>query len=240
MSTRTPFLSALVLISSAFPAQALRIGLVTAAARAAAGGAATGAAARVRRWAATLAYPGLFALVALLAWYVAPATGVLAVPGRWWYAVALAAGALAPGIEVAVGYLAAWLRRRRVARVALHERWAGVSSVALVAVTVTAVAEEVVFRGVGLHLLRTELGWPAVPAVGLTALVYGLNHLYYGGLTVLQKIVTGVLLGVLYELCGQAVVVPLLAHVTQNLVVLLVLPRIAGRRNRGVARRDAA
>jgi membrane protease YdiL (CAAX protease family) len=95
---------------------------------------------------------------------------------------------------------------------------------------VIAVAEEVVFRGVGQHLLERVLLWPAVPAIALTAAVYGLNHLYFGNLTVLQKVSTGVLYGALYDLSGRAVLVPVIAHVLQNLVVLLVLPRWLSRR----------
>jgi membrane protease YdiL (CAAX protease family) len=198
MSTRTPFLSALIVLSSAFPAQVIRIGPAP------------------RRW----LIPLLFAVMGALAWYVAPTTGVLARPASpYWYAVAAVLGVALPGLEIGVGVSVARLRRVRVARIAVHER----GSLGLVVVVVTAVGEEIVFRGVGLHLLERSLGWYPVAAVAVTAVLYGLNHLYFGWLTVLQKCVSGALFGVLYNVSGHSLVIPLTAHLVQNLVVVLVL-----------------
>jgi hypothetical protein len=56
--------------------------------------------------------------------------------------------------------------------------------------------------------------------VALTAAGYGLNHLYFGALTVFQKTVTGVLFGALFLACGHSLLVPVTAHVVQNLLVL--------------------
>jgi membrane protease YdiL (CAAX protease family) len=106
----------------------------------------------------------------------------------------------------------------------LHRHWAAQPTTAVPVVLLLGAAEEVIFRGVGQHLLTHVFGWPAAAAIALMALVYGLNHLYFGWLTVGQKAVTGLLFGALYQACGQAVLVPVLAHLTQNLVVLLVLP----------------
>ena len=117
-----------------------------------------------------------------------------------------------------------------MARIGLHERWSAVSAAAVAAVVVTAAAEELVFRGVWLPVLERSLGWLAAAAIALTSVIYGLNHLFFGWLTVVQKTVTGVALGVLFELSGFHLVVPVIAHVTQNLVVLLILPRWTGRR----------
>jgi membrane protease YdiL (CAAX protease family) len=205
MSTPIPFLSALVVLSSAFPAQAVQVGAVPA---------------RVRQF----LVPAVFSVVAVLAWYVAPASGVLARPSSLlWLAVGAGTGCAAPVFEIGLGALMA--RGRRV-RVGLHDK---ATSLGLLAVVVTGMAEEVVFRGVGLHLLETVLHWPALVAIAVTAIVYGFNHLWFGGLTVLQKTGTGLLFGALYDLSGHSLVVPLLAHVVQNLVVLLVLPRWLSR-----------
>jgi membrane protease YdiL (CAAX protease family) len=61
-------------------------------------------------------------------------------------------------------------------------------------------------------------------ALGVTSVVYGLNHLYFGWLAVLQKTLTGVGLGLLFIYSGYSILVPIIAHATQNLVVQL-LPR---------------
>jgi membrane protease YdiL (CAAX protease family) len=227
MSSRIHYLSSLVLLGSAFPAQLFRIGL----AMAGPGRPGRPRASALRRALGQLWLPGAFLLVAALVWYVAPSAGVLGLPAGWyWYAIAVAAGLVAPALEVATGALVAGLRRQRVGVIRLHERWAGGSLPAVAGAVLVALAEEVIFRGVGLHLLVRELGWPAVAAVALTAVVYGLNHLYFGGLTVLQKAVTGVLYGWLFLASGHSVLVPVIAHVLQNLLVLLVLPRLGGRK----------
>ncbi|GIG56446.1 hypothetical protein Lfu02_08180 [Longispora fulva] len=197
MTTPTLSLSLLVLVGAACPVQAFRY------------------AGPARLAAAVTGVAGL-------AWYVAPSTGVLARPhGWWWCLAAVAVGAGAIGVEVGV---VAALRRRRVARVALH----GSASRAVAAAVVTGLAEEVLFRGVAQHLLGV-LGLPAVAAIGAVAVAYGLNHLYFGWDTVAQKVATGLLFGGLYALSGGSVLVPVIAHVTQNVLVLTVLPRLGGR-----------
>ncbi|QSB12701.1 CPBP family intramembrane metalloprotease [Natronosporangium hydrolyticum] len=234
MSSRTLSLSLLVLLCAAFPAQLFRVGLAMTL------GPAPGAGkilAQLRR----LWLPGAFLLVAGLVWYVAPASGVLAAPVAWWWcAVAVAVGLAAPGVEVGVGAATALARGRRPVRVRLHERWQRGGAAGGLAVTtalLVAVAEEVIFRGVGLYLLRHELAMPAVLAVAVAALVYALNHLYFGWLTVGQKLVTGVLFGWLFLASGGSVLVPVLAHVAQNVLVVAVLPRWFGG---GSAGRPAA
>lgn len=203
MSVRTLYLSELVALSCAFPVHVARIGPAP------------------RRW----LVPGLVAVVAGLAWYVAPSSGVLGVAPPVWYPVAVVVGLALPLLELGIGVLAARARRLPVAGFAVHG-----SVVGLAAALVTAAGEEVAYRGVGLHLLETVLGWPALLAIGATAAAYGLGHLWFGWLTVAQKVATGLALGALFDLSGHAMVVPLLAHVVQNLVVLLVLPHWFGRK----------
>nr|MDT0656838.1 CPBP family glutamic-type intramembrane protease [Micromonospora sp. DSM 115978] len=240
MSTPTHFLSVLVVVCSAVPSQLFRVGAIAAGAgNAAAGpgntaagaGRPAGGSARGRTavpgW---LVAPTLITALAALVWFVAPRSGVVAAPSAWWWcAVAVVVGALAPVVEFGVGALPAVAARRPVAGFRLHERAGGALGSAVPTAVAVAVAEEVIFRGVSLHLLATGLGWPPLAAIGLTALLYGLNHLWYGWPTVAQKTGTGLVYGALYVLAGYSVVVPVVAHVTQNLVVLLAVPRQAVR-----------
>lgn len=227
MSTRTLCLSALVLLCAAFPAQAFRLSLSGALGR-------TGVPGREPRRvdgavSGQLVFAAALLAVAGLAAGLAPMRWELSSPGGWrWYAIAIGFGCLAPGLEWAAGAAVLALRHRRLPGIAVH-RLAGTGSAwAVLAALGVAAAEEVLFRGVGLHLLDRVLSWPAAAALAVTAIVYGLNHLYFGTATVAQKILTGVGFGLLYLLAGQNVLVPLVAHAVQNLVVLLVLPRLAG------------
>lgn len=224
MTSHTPFLSALVLASSAFPAQLYRVGV-------AATPDARPVASRVAATLRSAWLPVSFLLVAALAWYVAPVDGPVLPAAWWWYPLAVAVGLAAPAWEVAAGFGIALVRRRRPVRVAPHRRWGAGASMVAAAVAV-GVAEEVIFRGVGLSLLVRELGVPVAAAVALTAAVYGVNHLYFGGLTVAQKCVTGVVFGVLFVASGYRLAVPLLAHVAQNLLVSVGWPGV-GRASRG-------
>lgn len=224
MSSRTHYLSLLVVLCAAFPAQLFRVGLALLPGPAV-------PASRVRALFRGLWLPGAFLLVAALVWYAAPASGVMVPPAAWWWCVvAVVAGLAAPALEVAAGAAVALLRRARPARVRLHERASaggvGLAGAAAAAGAVAvAVAEEVIFRGVLLYLLVHPLAVAPAAAVVLSAALYGLNHLYFGWLTVLQKGLTGVLLGVLCVAAGYSLLVPLLAHVAQNLLVMTVLPR---------------
>lgn len=222
MSSHTHSLSVLVLLCAAFPAQLFRVALAMVG-----GGRSSRPAAAW--W--SLALPGAFVLVAALLWYVAPATGLTRPPESWWWLLpAVAAGLAAPVLELAATYAAARVRGRRVSGVRLHQGWTARGGLALVGALVAGVAEEAIFRGVGLYLLVHPLAVPVVAAVAVTAVGYGLNHLYFGWSTVAQKTLTGVLYGVLFVVSGYSLLVPAVAHLVQNLVVLTVLPRWSARR----------
>lgn len=224
MTTRTLCLSTLVLLCAAFPAQAFRLtlsGVLTGTGR-------PGWAPRRLDRAVTgqLVFAGALIATAALVATLAPMRWELSSPVDWrWYAAAVAFGCLAPVLEWAAGAALLAIRHRRLAGIALHRLAGGGSVWVVLAAVGAAAAEEVLFRGVGLHLLETALGWPAVAALAVTAVVYGLNHLYFGAMTVGQKTITGAGFGLLYLLGGHNVLVPLVAHAVQNVVVLTVLPR---------------
>ncbi len=201
MTTRTLCLSLLVLVSTAFPAQAVRLART--------------------RLSPHVTFSLALAAIAGLAWFVTPLRPLLTLPfDTRFYAIAVGAGLAAPFVEYVIGSLT----MRRFARLAVHER-SGRGAAALLAAVAAAAAEEALFRGVAFTLLEQWLVPAAV--IAITSVVYGLNHLYFGWLTVWQKTLTGVGFGALFVLSGHSLVIPLIAHVTQNLVVLLVLQRRA-------------
>jgi membrane protease YdiL (CAAX protease family) len=233
MPIRTLCLSLLVLASTAFPAQAFRLAFAeatrSAATRSAAArsGASRGAvtaaeggavAAQPRRIRPDLGFALAVLMVAGLAIAVSPVQNLfrLATEPRW-YLYAAAAGLAAPFFEYLIGLIAL----RKLVPLRLHDL-AGKGAVAVLAVLVAAVAEEMVFRGIFLPVLSELVA--VMVALGVTSIVYGLNHLYFGWLAVVQKTLTGVGLGLLFVYGGYSILVPIIAHATQNLVVQL-LPR---------------
>jgi len=213
MSAPIPFLSALVLICVAFPTQLFRVAMMAVDVSKAGG-----------RLLSRVGLAVFCVAVAALAWYVAPVEPQLLPDVSWWLLGAVAVGAVAPAWEIGLGYLIGWAGRRRPTGFSLHDRSPSGSVAVTLAAVVVAGAEEVIFRGIGLGLLTGPLGWAPVVAIALTSVVYGLNHLYFGWLTVAQKTVTGAVFGVLWLLSG-GLLVPIVAHVAQNLVVLTILPR---------------
>lgn len=219
MTAHIPFLSALVLICAAFPTQLVRV-----AATAGGGLSATGRA-RLELW----GLPFAAGLIAALAWWAAPLPGLGPLPATaLWPLIALAAGLLAPLWEIGLGYLWALARRRRVARVALHDK-ASAHLGAILSMSVVAVAEELVFRRLGVELLGA-LAWPLWTIVALTSIVYGLNHLYFGWTTVAQKTLTGAVYAGLYLVGGRSLLVPVIAHVVHNAAILTGARWLGGRR----------
>jgi membrane protease YdiL (CAAX protease family) len=216
MSDRTRYLDLLVLVSLAVPAQAVRLAMSG-------------------RRRPDVLFAGAMAVIAALAYFLVPIAIALPAEPAWsflpegpgwnampdgtaWYLIAVGAGLIAPLTE----YLTGAVAQRRFSRMALHDR-SGTGLLATAAALVAAAAEEVIFRGVALSLLDGLAGvWVAV---AVTSVCYGLNHLYFGKITVWQKTLTGVGFGVLFVLSGS-LLVPLIAHAVQNLVVLLVLPRL--------------
>ncbi|WP_203906875.1 CPBP family intramembrane glutamic endopeptidase [Rhizocola hellebori] len=197
-------------MSTAFPAQAFRLTFAQAA-REQAGGTSRG----IRP---DLGFALAVLMVAGLAIAVSPVEGLfrLAIEPRW-YLYAAAAGLIAPFFEYLIGLIAL----RKLVPLRLHER-AGTGAVAVLAVLVAAIAEEMVFRGIFLPVLSELV--PVMVAVGITSVIYGLNHLYFGWLAVVQKTLTGVGFCLLFVWSGYSVLVPIAAHAIQNLVAQL-LPR---------------
>ncbi len=225
MPIRTLCLSLLVLASTAFPAQAFRLVFIGPNRAQPSRLNATPAEA-ARRIRPDLGFALAVLMVAGLAIAVSPVEGLfsLAVEPRW-YLYGAAAGLLAPFFEYLIGVIAL----RRLAPLRVHDR-AGKGLVVVLAGVLAAAAEEMVFRGIFLPVLDQLV--PVLVAVAVTSIVYGFNHLYFGWLAVLQKTLTGVGLGLLFVYSGYSVLVPIAAHVVQNLVVLLLLPSGSARRDR--------
>jgi membrane protease YdiL (CAAX protease family) len=65
--------------------------------------------------------------------------------------------------------------------------------------------------------------------IALCAFVYALNHITFGPGSVVAKLPTGLIYTLLFYFSGLSIVIPILAHATQNLA-LLTLARSRGTR----------
>ena len=74
---------------------------------------------------------------------------------------------------------------------------------------VSAVVEELIFRGLLLSALAAPLGW--WPAIAVSALIFGLHHVTFGPVSIVSKSVGGVLLALQVLLAGT-VLPAIVAH----------------------------
>lgn len=93
--------------------------------------------------------------------------------------------------------------------------------------TVSAVVEELIFRGLLLAALAVPLGpWPAI---GVSALIFGLHHVTFGPASIIAKSVGGVLLALQVLLAGT-IIPAIVAHLLFQYLVWRRLRRRGGLR----------
>jgi len=85
-----------------------------------------------------------------------------------------------------------------------------------------AVGEEIIYRQVWFTILTGSFHFPVIVIILITSLFYGLNHFHMGINTVLAKFISGCVYGGLYVLSGYSILVPIITHVLQNLILMLM------------------
>ncbi|WP_273052984.1 MULTISPECIES: CPBP family intramembrane glutamic endopeptidase [Hyphomonas] len=85
-------------------------------------------------------------------------------------------------------------------------------------VLVAPFAEEFIYRGLVMGVLLAR-GWAPLPAAGLSAVIFALQHIQYGWIGILVVLVYGVMLGLLRVASG-GLFLPIMAHFFINLISL--------------------
>jgi CAAX protease family protein len=211
MNTRTLFLDSLLLASAAFPS----------------GFSATAASVlRVDIRRATTAFLLLLLtplLVAFLgSWSVRPELFFLRPPHAWVILLAIAAAPATLLLEWGLHNVVAFVRSGVYQRgIALHDFWQGPGpAVQLLWITLIALGEEIVFRRIWIEVLEQSFGFSALWALMASSIMYGVNHLYFGGSSVMAKTAAGLVYGGLYLLDDHSLWSPFLAHALQNSILL--------------------
>ncbi|MFF4582583.1 type II CAAX prenyl endopeptidase Rce1 family protein [Streptomyces sp. NPDC001373] len=231
MWSHTRSLELLVLAATVAPAELIRV--ATAFGPAAKAGADRERAARR----GLLGAPAAYLVVTAAALAVAadggfvPDTLTGRLPGALWLPAAAAAGAALVGAEFALGAVPRLLDGTGLPRLAVHRGGGAVGGGYAAAVLATAAAEELLYRGLWIGVLHEGLRLPAGAAVAAAAVAYAVGHLFFGGLAVAQKTLSGTVFGLLMVVSGS-LAVPLVAHLAQNGVVLA----LAVRQERGARR----
>ena len=91
---------------------------------------------------------------------------------------------------------------------------------------IVAAGEEIFYRLTWFDILRS-FGVPEWVTLAISSVAYGINHLALGPVSVISKMVAGMIYGSLY-LFGGSIWLPITTHVLQNLVLLTVMARKDG------------
>jgi membrane protease YdiL (CAAX protease family) len=165
-------------------------------------------------------------LIALAVWQVDAARLAVAPAALSLVALAVLAAPACIVLELAVQQLVRTGSLRGLAQIwGVHGFWQARPPVSAYAFVIAiAVGEEFVYRHLA-HGILLEFGVGTGLAVAITALFYGLNHLYFGGVTVLSKTLVGVVLAGLYVAGGGSLLLPAIAHALQSVLILSLSAR---------------
>lgn len=136
---------------------------------------------------------------------------------------AVLVGVVLVGAEFAVGAVPGLLDGTGLPRLAVH-LGGPVGGGYAASILSTAVAEELLYRGLWIGVLHERLRLPVGAAVAVAAVAYAAGHLFFGGLAVVQKTLSGTVFGLLLVGSGS-LAVPLVAHLAQNATVLALAVR---------------
>ncbi len=108
---------------------------------------------------------------------------------------------------------------QRVRETRLHSQWNRTPLFTYGAALLLALFEELLFRMAWFNLLAFRFS-PLVILLG-SSLAYGFNHTYFGWQVVVAKVLSGLFYGGLYLLSGEAILIPIITHLSQNILTLL-------------------
>ncbi len=140
-----------------------------------------------------------------------------------WYGIAFCIGILCILFELYIGKAAIYVKERIwVKKVRVDDSLGkGTLIVDGFIIFIGAVGEELIFRQVFFNILVNDLGLEIWMFIIISMAVYGLNHIFFSRIAVIQKTGTGLLLAVLYLVSGKHAAITALAHFTQNMALYL-------------------
>lgn len=144
-------------------------------------------------------------------------------PPGIFYVIALVSIPLCFFLEYITGVIYIYFTTGKVYQgITLHSAWkTGISIPYLLLLALIALGEELIYRQAWFAILAGSFHLPVIVIILITSLFYGLNHFHMGINTVLAKFITGCVYGGLYALSGYSILVPVIAHVLQNLILML-------------------
>lgn len=170
-----------------------------------------------------------FMLVVPAVYALRPDLIVLTGPPMPWLASAVLLAPLAVACESAVQSIFVWHTTGRFPRaITVQSFWKPrLGGFGHILLALIAVGEELFYRAIWIGLLLS-LGVDTPVALLVSSAAYGFNHLSFGVSAVAAKTLTGVLYGAIYLAGDRSIVLPIVAHVLQNVLVLEIARRRHG------------
>lgn len=148
------------------------------------------------------------------------------------YLLAPLVGVMALVSEYSIGVYQLYLKTGKLTlKLSVHSAYSSYTKISLNDITIILVfvmLEELVLRQFFVLMFLHDFHWNVWVTIILSAIIYALNHITFGYTVVVQKIASSLLYTTLYYVSGLAILVPIIAHATQNLI-LLAVSRIGGK-----------
>lgn len=136
-----------------------------------------------------------------------------------WYVVGIVMGPVIILIEMIVVALMLLLAGKGMPKFKLTKVGDDRLVAGLSAVTV-GILEENIYRQIWITIICVAFGAPLYIGILISSIFYALNHVTLGPYVFIQKLISGILFSILYVASGFAIIVPMLAHVIQNIIVV--------------------
>jgi len=147
----------------------------------------------------------------------------------WWYIAAPLIGIACIGLEYLVGMGILYLKTGTlVTRAGVHHTYTGPSKISffdVLFIVLFVIGEELLLRQMLYRILANDFELAIGLVIAVCVLVYALNHVTFGVQSMIGKLFSGFVYVMVYQLAGLAVIIPILAHITQNLSLLTLARR---------------
>lgn len=118
-------------------------------------------------------------------------------------------------------------KRIRGFHVHSYSNYAQIRIIDILMILAFVVGEELILRQSFALMFLNDFHLDVSVTIILCAIIYALNHITFGLQVVVQKVASGLIYTTLYYVSGLAILIPIIAHATQNLT-LLALSRKGG------------
>ena len=108
----------------------------------------------------------------------------------------------------------------------------------ILSIVLAAAAEEVIFRQVIIGAICTGLGWDIWAGIVAGSFLYGMNHVYFGRFSVVQKFSSGLVYSVLFVVSGSCIWPSILCHALQNILLYCWSVRKIKHKNKAITSSD--